>query len=92
MTKVAKITVSLPAEQVDRVRDAVARGEAASVSGYVSAALADALGAPGGGLTDDGSEQDGLAMLLEELVAEHGEPGAEARAWAETALALSEPR
>jgi Arc/MetJ-type ribon-helix-helix transcriptional regulator len=28
MTKVAKITVSLPQEQVEQVREAVARGEA----------------------------------------------------------------
>ena len=40
MTKAAKIAISLPPEQVEQARAAVARGEASSVSGYVSAALA----------------------------------------------------
>ncbi len=92
MTKVAKITISLPPEQVDRVRGVVARGEAASVSGYVSAALADALGAPGEGFGEDRAAQDDLATLLEELLAEYGEPSADAYAWADAALALSDPQ
>jgi Arc/MetJ-type ribon-helix-helix transcriptional regulator len=89
MTKVSKITVSLPQEQVEAVRDAVARGEAASVSGYVSAALADAL-ARHGGEREQGGE-DSLAELVAELIAEHGEPSAEAYAWADRVLALSDP-
>jgi Arc/MetJ-type ribon-helix-helix transcriptional regulator len=91
MTKVAKITVSLPQEQVDQVREAVARGEAASVSGYVSAALADALANARLGLEKDGPGEDSLAELVAELIAEHGEPSAEAYAWADAALALSDP-
>jgi Arc/MetJ-type ribon-helix-helix transcriptional regulator len=85
MTKVAKITISLPWEQVERVREAVARGEAASVSGYISAALAEVLARPG-------FEQDenSLAELVAELIAEHGEPSAEAYAWADKVLSLSE--
>ncbi|MGH2853845.1 MAG: ribbon-helix-helix domain-containing protein [Solirubrobacteraceae bacterium] len=86
MTKVAKITVSLPREQVEQVREAVARGEAASVSGFISAALAETLVRPG-------PEQDehSLAELVAELIAEYGEPSAEAYAWADAALALSDP-
>jgi Arc/MetJ-type ribon-helix-helix transcriptional regulator len=92
MTKVAKITVSLPQEQVEQVRDAVARGDAASVSGYVSAALADALaGRRNGRLEKDRPGADSLAALVEELIAEYGEPSAEAYAWADAALALSDP-
>jgi Arc/MetJ-type ribon-helix-helix transcriptional regulator len=92
MTNVAKITVSLPRELVGQVRDAVASGEAASVSGYVSAALADALATRrSDGSKKDGSGQDGLAELIEELIAEYGEPSAEAYAWADAALALSDP-
>jgi Arc/MetJ-type ribon-helix-helix transcriptional regulator len=88
MTKVAKITVSLPEEQVARVREAVARGEAASVSGYVSAALFDALARPG---PEQGKDENALAELVAELIAEHGEPSAEAYAWADAAFALSDP-
>lgn len=92
MTRVAKITVSLPPEQVERVRDAVARGEAASVSGYVSAALTAALDASRhDGLEQDRAREDSLAELVAELVAEHGEPSQEAYAWADAALALSDP-
>ncbi len=87
MTKVAKITVSLPEEQVERVREAVARGEAASVSGYVSAALAEALSRPGPAAEKD---ENALAELVAELIAEHGEPSAEAYAWADKVLSLSE--
>jgi Arc/MetJ-type ribon-helix-helix transcriptional regulator len=86
MTKVAKITVSLPAEQVEQVREVVVRGEAASVSGYVSAALAEALAGP-----VREKDEHSLAELVAELTAEYGEPGAEAYAWADAALALSDP-
>jgi Arc/MetJ-type ribon-helix-helix transcriptional regulator len=92
MTTVAKITVSLPREQVDEVRDAVARGEAASVSGYVSAALRDSLEtACNGGSEQDRAGEDGLRELIDELAVEYGEPSAEAYAWADAALALSDP-
>lgn len=89
MTKVAKITISLPREQVEQVRTAVAGGEAASVSGYVSAALADALAVPDPGEAVAGGENS-LAELVEELIREHGEPSAEAYAWADAALAPSD--
>jgi Arc/MetJ-type ribon-helix-helix transcriptional regulator len=85
MTRTAKITVSLPAEQVEQVRSAVARGDAASVSGYVSAALAEALARTG-----PETGENSLAELVAELIAEHGEPSAEAYAWADKVLSLSE--
>jgi Arc/MetJ-type ribon-helix-helix transcriptional regulator len=88
VTRVAKITVSLPQEQVEAVRDAVAHGEAASVSGYVSAALAEALARHGG---ETAKDERALAELVAELIAEYGEPSAEAHAWADAAFALSEP-
>jgi Arc/MetJ-type ribon-helix-helix transcriptional regulator len=89
MTKVAKITISLPRELLEEVRAAVARGEAASVSGYVSAALAATLE-----LSQARAHpaEDSLAELIAELTAAHGEPSAEAYAWADAALATSDPR
>lgn len=86
MTKVAKITVSLPQQQVEQVRGAVARGEAASVSGYIAAVLGEALARP-----DPEQDENSLAELVAELIAEYGEPSAEAYAWADAALALSDP-
>jgi Arc/MetJ-type ribon-helix-helix transcriptional regulator len=85
MTKFAKITVSLPPEQVEQARAAVARGQASSVSGYVSAALA-AIAPP-----DDRGDEDTLAALAADLIAEHGEPSADARERARRLLAVSEP-
>ena len=85
MTKVAKITISLPQEQVEQAREAVERGEAASVSGYISAALATVAPVVG----DD--EEDSLAAFAADLIAEDGEPSSEAYAWADRVLAMSEP-
>jgi Arc/MetJ-type ribon-helix-helix transcriptional regulator len=84
MTKVAKITISLPQEQVEQAREAVAKGEASSVSGYISAALLAV--AP-----TEAPEQDTLADLVADLIAEHGKPSAEAYAWADRVMAMSEP-
>jgi Arc/MetJ-type ribon-helix-helix transcriptional regulator len=88
MTRVAKITISLPWEQVEQVRDAVARGQAASVSGYISAVLAEALARPG---PEQEKDEHALAELVAELITEYGEPSAEAHAWADAAFALSDP-
>jgi Arc/MetJ-type ribon-helix-helix transcriptional regulator len=85
MTKVAKITISLPQEQVEQAREAVANGEASSVSGYISAALVAVAPL----LATD--EQDTLAAFAADLIAEDGEPSAEAYAWADRVLAMSEP-
>jgi Arc/MetJ-type ribon-helix-helix transcriptional regulator len=84
MTKVAKITISLPPEQADQARAAVARGEASNVSQYVSAALAAA--AP----PAVGDREDTLADLVADIIAEDGEPSPEAYAWADRALGLGD--
>lgn len=74
MTK--KITVSLPDDQVEQARRAVAAGRAASVSAYVTEALTRR------------SADDDLIDLLAEMDAEYGPPTAEDYAWAERALGL----
>ncbi|HEV3095381.1 MAG TPA: hypothetical protein VGY30_12855 [Solirubrobacteraceae bacterium] len=84
MTKVAKITISLPPEQVEQARTAVARGEAASVSSYISAALAAV--APPAALDDE----DTLADLIADMIAEDGVPSPEAYAWADKVLGLGD--
>jgi hypothetical protein len=68
---------------VEQARVAVADGQASSVSGYISAALA-AVAPP------NGDEGDTLADFVRDLIAEDGEPSAEARAWADRAWAMSE--
>ena len=83
MTRASKITISLPPEQVQQARAAVANGEAESVSGYISAALA-AIAPPNKG------NEDTLADFISDLIAEDGEPSAEARAWADRAWAMAE--
>jgi hypothetical protein len=57
------------------------------VSGYVSAAHFDALARP---RPEHGKDENALAELVAELIAEHGEPSAEAHARADKALSLSE--
>lgn len=83
-TRVAKITISLPREQVEQAREAVARGEASSVSGYISAALVAVRPL----LVTD--EQDTLTAFAADLIAEDGVPSAEAYARADRFLAMSE--
>lgn len=58
----SKIAVSLPETLVKRVRRAVARGRAGSVSAYVAAAL------------EEKAQLDDLAELLQEMLAETGGP------------------
>jgi Arc/MetJ-type ribon-helix-helix transcriptional regulator len=84
MTKVAKITISLPPEQAEQARAAVARGDAPNVSQYVSAALA-AVAPP-----EASADSDTLADLVADILAEDGEPGPEAYAWADRVLGLSD--
>jgi Arc/MetJ-type ribon-helix-helix transcriptional regulator len=86
MTKVAKIAISLPQEQVALAREAVARGEAASVSSYISAALAAVAPAP---ITAE--REDTLADLVADMIAEDGAPSPEAYAWADEVLDLTNP-
>lgn len=82
MTKVAKITVSLPAEQVEQARAAVARGQATSVSNYISTAL-DAVPPP---IFEDDADGDSLAKLVADMKEEFGEPSPEAYAWADEVM------
>jgi Arc/MetJ-type ribon-helix-helix transcriptional regulator len=86
MTKAAKITISLPPEQVEQARAAVANGQASSVSGYISAALATVAPTPASAQ----EAEDTLADFVRDLIAESGEPSPEAYAWAERAWAKSE--
>lgn len=74
MTK--KIAVSLPDEQVDSIRSAVDQGRAASVSGFISDAVARA------------EREDSLARLLDDLDRELGSVSAEDLAWADKALGV----
>jgi Arc/MetJ-type ribon-helix-helix transcriptional regulator len=72
---VAKIAITLPEEQLARVRRAVRSGRADSVSGYISKALADQ------------ERQESLRELVGDLVAQYGEPTAKEAAWARRVLA-----
>jgi Arc/MetJ-type ribon-helix-helix transcriptional regulator len=73
MTK-AKIAISLPKEQIARVRREVRAGRASSVSGYIAKVLAEQ------------ERRESLRELLRDLVAQHGEPAAKDIKWAERAL------
>lgn len=78
MTK--KIAVSLPDEQLAAIHRAVRGGRAASVSGFISAAVARA------------EREDSLAQLLDDLDHELGPVSSEDLAWADKALGLDEHR
>jgi antitoxin ParD1/3/4 len=69
-----KITVSLPDHAVDAARRAVEEGRAASVSGYVAAALERYEG------------YEDLDALVADMAAIGGEPTEEAREWARRAF------
>ena len=71
-----KIAVSLPDEQVEMIQRAVQQGRAASVSGFISQAVARA------------EREDSLRLLLEELDRELGAVSAEDLAWADRELGL----
>ena len=73
MTK-AKIAISLPRDQIARVQREVYAGRAASVSGYIARVLADE------------ERRESLRKLLQDLIAQHGEPSAKDFKWAERAL------
>jgi Arc/MetJ-type ribon-helix-helix transcriptional regulator len=83
MTKVAKITISLPPEQAEQVRAAVECGEAPNVSRYISAALSAVA-------TSAASDKDALADLVADIIAEDGVPSPEAYAWADRVLGLTD--
>ena len=71
----AKIAITLPQEQLARVRRAVRAGRADSVSGYIARVLAEQ------------ERQESLQDLVRDLVEQHGEPTSEEKAWAERVLA-----
>lgn len=72
-----KLAISLPDEQVEEARRAVAEGRAASVSAYISTALSRIRG------------MKTWSRPLAEMDAEYGEPTAERYAWAERVLGLA---
>lgn len=71
----AKIAITLQPEQLSVVRRAVKSGRAASVSAYIADALAKQ------------AREESLSSLVEELIAEHGEPTKQDKAWAKRVLA-----
>jgi len=71
-----KIAITLPEEQVATARQAVAEGRAASVSAFISQALA----------RRDADEE--MAETIAEIYAESGQPTEEDRLWARRVLGL----
>lgn len=71
-----KIAVSLPDDVVDDARAAVERGDAASVSAYVAAAMRSF------------ARKDSLATFLEDIDAELGPPLEGDLTWARIALGV----
>jgi hypothetical protein len=71
----SKIAISLPTDQLVKVRREVRAGRADSVSGYIAQVLAE------------NERRQSLRALLRDLIDEHGEPAAEDFKWAERALA-----
>jgi len=74
MTK-AKIAISLPKDQLARIRREVRAGRADSVSGYIAGVLAEQ------------EKEESLRTLLRDLIAQYGEPQVKDIKWAERALA-----
>lgn len=70
----AKIAITIPEDLLIEVKAAVARGEAASVSAYIS----DAVAMRGA--------KSGLRAYLDALIEKHGEPPQEAYEWADDQL------
>jgi Arc/MetJ-type ribon-helix-helix transcriptional regulator len=76
---VEKITVSLPSGQVAAIRRAVREGRAASVSAFVSGAVAVQ------------EQRESLADVVAAWIREDGRPPAEAYAWADEVLGPPRP-
>jgi Arc/MetJ-type ribon-helix-helix transcriptional regulator len=70
----SKIAISLPKDQIARVRREVRAGRAGSVSGYIAKVLAEQ------------EKRESLQELLRDLIAQHGKPDAKDIQWAERAL------
>ena len=75
----AKIAITLPREQLARMRRAVQSGRVPSVSAYVVRAL------------EDQDREESLRSLVRDLVTEHGEPTQEEEAWARRVLRRKRP-
>lgn len=76
-----KITITLPEEQLNRIKDLVSAGHAASVSGFVQCAVATAV--------DDVA---GWGAFLARILEESGGPlSPEETDWADEVLAGSSP-
>ena len=71
----AKIAITLPEEQVARVRRAVRAGLADSVSGYIARALSEQ------------ERRESLHAIVRDLIDQFGEPTQKETAWAKRALA-----
>jgi Arc/MetJ-type ribon-helix-helix transcriptional regulator len=71
-----KIAITLPEEQVAAARRAVAEGRAASVSAYISQALARR------------NADEEMFETIAEIYAENGQPTEEDRLWARRVLGL----
>ena len=72
----SKIAVSVPTKLVGKVRRAVARGRAPSISAYVTQAL------------EARTQNEEMLELLEQMDRDHGKPGREATRWARQVLGL----
>jgi Arc/MetJ-type ribon-helix-helix transcriptional regulator len=70
----AKIAITLPPEQLARAKRAVRSGRAESVSAYIVRALVEQ------------DREAGLQGLVADLIAQHGEPTAQEKAWAKRVL------
>lgn len=70
----AKIAITLPRPLLAKVKGAVKRGRASSVSAFVSEALEARV------------REDSLAGLVQDLIAEYGEPSRKDKAWAKRVL------
>ena len=75
-----KIAISLPVEQIEQAKRAVAEGRAASVSAYISSVLREV------------DPNDSMERLLADLAAQFGEPSEEAHAQAAAFVARVEAR
>lgn len=60
-----KVTITLPAELIDTIKEAVEEGTAESVSGYITDAVRRQI------------DRDPLDHLIADMIAETGEPGPE---------------
>lgn len=70
----SKIAISLPKDQLARVRREVRAGRADSVSGYMARAL------------EEQGKRESLQVLLRDLTEQYGKPAAKDIKWAERAL------